>query len=70
MTQVATIEKLLDADHAEIAVARQSACAHDCAAVSYTHLDVYKRQPLSLPTRVFERSCWKCSGSWPGSTAW
>lgn len=31
MTQVATIEKLLDADHAEIAVARQSACAHDCA---------------------------------------
>lgn len=31
MTQIATIEKLLDADHAEIAVARQSACGHDCA---------------------------------------
>ena len=31
MTQIATIEKLLDAGHAEIAVARQSACGHDCA---------------------------------------
>ncbi|MEA4941129.1 hypothetical protein SDC9_122015 [bioreactor metagenome] len=30
MTQVATIEKLLDADHAQIAVARKSACGHDC----------------------------------------
>lgn len=30
MTQIATIEKLLDADHAEIAVARKSACGHDC----------------------------------------
>ena len=26
----------------------------DCATpVSYTHLDVYKRQPLNLPTGVF-----------------
>ena len=31
MTQIATIEKLLDGSHAEIAVARQTACAHECA---------------------------------------
>lgn len=31
MTQIATIEKLLDGSYAEISVARQSACAHDCA---------------------------------------
>ena len=31
MTQIATIEKLLDADHAQIAVARQTACGHDCS---------------------------------------
>lgn len=30
MTQIATIEKLLDGNYAEIAVARQSACGHDC----------------------------------------
>lgn len=31
MTQIATVEKIIDAEHAEISVARQSACAHDCA---------------------------------------
>jgi len=31
MTQVATVEKILDGTHAEISVARQSACGHDCA---------------------------------------
>lgn len=31
MTQIATIEKLLDAEHAQIAVARQTACGHDCS---------------------------------------
>jgi sigma-E factor negative regulatory protein RseC len=31
MTQVATVEKLMNTDMAEIAVSRQSACAHDCA---------------------------------------
>ena len=31
MTQVATVEKLLQGGKAEIAVARQSACGHDCA---------------------------------------
>jgi len=30
MTQIATVEKLLSGGMAEISVARQSACAHDC----------------------------------------
>ncbi len=30
MKQIATIEKLLDGGKAQISVARQSACAHDC----------------------------------------
>ena len=30
MTQIATVEKLLQGGRAEISVARQSACAHDC----------------------------------------
>ncbi len=31
MTQIATVERILDAGNAEISVARQSACGHDCA---------------------------------------
>ena len=30
MTQIATVERILDADHAEISVPRKSACGHDC----------------------------------------
>jgi len=30
MTQVATVEKILDSQHAEISVPRKSACGHDC----------------------------------------
>ena len=30
MTQIATVERILDAEHAEIAVPRKSACGHDC----------------------------------------
>ncbi|MCI2058746.1 MAG: SoxR reducing system RseC family protein [Oscillibacter sp.] len=30
MTQIATVEKLLDGVYAEIAVPRKSACGHDC----------------------------------------
>ncbi len=30
MTQIATVEKTLSGSRAEISVARQSACAHDC----------------------------------------
>ena len=30
MTQVATVERILDGRHAEISVPRKSACGHDC----------------------------------------
>ncbi|MEG0779896.1 MAG: SoxR reducing system RseC family protein [Oscillospiraceae bacterium] len=30
MTQVATVEKILDSTHVQIAVPRKSACGHDC----------------------------------------
>lgn len=30
MTQIATIERILDETHAEISVPRKSACGHDC----------------------------------------
>ncbi|MEG1988072.1 MAG: SoxR reducing system RseC family protein [Oscillibacter sp.] len=30
MTQIATVERILDANHAEISVPRKSACGHDC----------------------------------------
>lgn len=31
MTQIATVERVLDATHAVISVPRKSACGHDCA---------------------------------------
>ena len=31
MEQIATVEKIVDAGHAEITVPRQSACGHNCA---------------------------------------
>ena len=30
MTQIATVERILDTDHAGISVPRKSACGHDC----------------------------------------
>lgn len=30
MTQIATVERILDPSHAEISVPRKSACGHDC----------------------------------------
>ena len=30
MTQIATVERILDGDHAVISVPRKSACGHDC----------------------------------------
>ena len=30
MTQIATVERILDSRHAEISVPRKSACGHDC----------------------------------------
>ena len=31
MTQIATVERLLDGDHAMVSVPRKSACGHDCS---------------------------------------
>ncbi len=31
MTQIATVEKILDSAHAEISVPRKTACGHDCS---------------------------------------
>ena len=30
MTQIATVERIIDTDHAEVSVPRKSACGHDC----------------------------------------
>ena len=30
MTQIATVERIIDSDYAEISVPRKSACGHDC----------------------------------------
>lgn len=30
MTQIATVERIIDSDHAEISVPRKTACGHDC----------------------------------------
>ena len=30
MTQIATVERIIDTNHAEISVPRKSACGHDC----------------------------------------
>ena len=30
MTQIATVERIIDSNHAEISVPRKSACGHDC----------------------------------------
>ena len=37
MTQIATVERILDADHAEISVPRKSACGHDCEECAAVH---------------------------------
>ena len=46
MTQIATVEKILDATHAEISVPRKSACGHDCeecAGCGVSGVSVYAR---------------------------
>ena len=30
MTQIATVERIIDGDHAVVSVPRKSACGHDC----------------------------------------
>ena len=46
MTQIATVEKILDDTHAEISVPRKSACGHDCeecAGCGVSGVSVYAR---------------------------
>ena len=55
MTQIATVERIIDQNHAEISVPRKSACGHDCeecagcgvtgAAVRAKALNVIGAQP-------------------------
>ena len=54
MTQIATVEKILDDTHAEISVPRKSACGHDCeecAGCGVSGVSVYAR---ALNTVVVE----------------
>lgn len=46
MTQIATVERIIDDNHAEISVPRKSACGHDCeecAGCGVTGAAVYAR---------------------------
>ena len=61
MTQIATVEKILDDTHAEISVPRKSACGHDCeecAGCGVSGVSVYARalntvgaQPVESDTK-------------------
>ena len=51
MTQIATVERILDPSHAEISVPRKSACGHDCeecagCGVSGTSVYARARNPV------------------------
>lgn len=51
MTQIATIERILDTTHAEISVPRKSACGHDCeecAGCGVTGTSVYAKAVNSI----------------------
>ena len=46
MTQIATVERILDSGYAEISVPRKSACGHDCeecAGCGMTGASIYAR---------------------------
>ena len=54
MTQIATVERILDADHAEISVPRKSACGHDCeecAGCGVSGASVYARAANPIGAR-------------------
>ena len=54
MTQIATVERILDADHAEISVPRKSACGHDCeecAGCGVSGASVYARAEYTTGAR-------------------
>lgn len=72
MTQIATVERILDADHAEISVPRKSACGHDCeecAGCGVTGAAVHARASNPIGARPDRRWLWRaapriCCGSW------
>jgi sigma-E factor negative regulatory protein RseC len=54
MTQIATVERILDDSHAEISVPRKSACGHDCeecAGCGVTGASVYARASNPIGAR-------------------
>lgn len=54
MTQIATVERILDPTHAEIAVPRKSACGHDCeecAGCGVSGASVYARAKNPIGAR-------------------
>lgn len=54
MTQIATVEKILDTAHAEISVPRKSACGHDCeecAGCGVSGMAVHARANNSIGAR-------------------
>ena len=54
MTQIATVERILDENHAEISVPRKSACGHDCeecAGCGVTGESVYTRADNPIGAR-------------------
>lgn len=72
MTQIATVERILDADHAEISVPRKSACGHDCeecAGCGVTGAAVHARASNPIAPGPDRRWLWRaapriCCGSW------
>ena len=77
MTQIATVERILDDTHAEISVPRKSACGHDCeecAGCGVSGVSVYvkalntvgarpgQKVVVESDTKKIWRNCF-CSGS-------
>ena len=59
MTQIATVERILDTDHAEISVPRKSACGHDCeecAGCGVSGASVYARASNPIGAQPGQRS--------------
>ena len=58
MTQIATVERILDADHAEISVPRKSACGHDCeecAGCGVSGASVYARASNPIGAQPWQK---------------
>ena len=56
MTQIATVERILDDTHAEISVPRKSACGHDCeecAGCGVSGVSVYVKKMLKIVSFVY-----------------